>query len=988
MPHIVNSVDEMLRGFPQHLLIYKTNGEVNSPCPFCSGKNTKTTEVNGVIFYGEDRLVWYKEGGSTYCRQERKVHSYNEIAQKLFGVDTIVSESLIEVSKMERIEKDPEPILQSERYVDALHKRVDRDFWHMWYEDTLNRFKVGYGKMYEFSKNAERHIIPFHPRTVDKEWQAYAFEGRLPKNTQSEEQRNIKSAGLGGTTFWYVNDAPDSRTLFISEGPKDGISAWQLGYKNFMALFGAGFWKTKYAAWIAKQGYTKVILAGDNDDAGEAFVKKAGKDLQSFDIEVSYLKFNPDDKKGFDVTDHIVNNRDLNIKHLPTLITLGFVQDYSFVKPDYVPETPDFTDYKEVRDQLYPIIADYVYSKRNSIKLLATPPGVGKSYVLVKIAEELARKRVQEIEDSLKGKEDQPKTLNYCTVAFLGLFKNGWQDIIAQGADLTLWFNQEARNEDNCENLDNVNSIANKGYAAMSFCKFICPLSSRCLYLQQQIERKKKPITYFRHPSLHTNVLDDYKYIFIDEDPTGQFDTPLIANQEDMRPVHDAWDNMLDRRQTHILKQIVDATRLAMGTNAGLRNVISGSHFIALVDKQLEGKLSEYLEELPDEMIGNFQPSDLIQVDDLDNVPTRVVEPLIQIYKEEWKGYARNSNTRLHLVAGSLELYHRVRIRDFNKRKRIVICDGTPMLEKYKLIFGRDVEVYNPSLKSPNADVTVYYGSDVTRSTVNQALGWQMKRVIEGLPETKILNLEGKEYDLGNIAVDDTIFENPVVRNCFKIALDKAKKHKNLLLVTYQGFVPYLRYFLNKHGVTNVAYGHYGSLRGTNLYKDFEAVLLIGVQRVPYDTLYRRISAWATLSDLDYIDGELTYHQVPYHGHHSGASAIGFVNEFANTFAAHSEYSEAAQCAERIRLHTSPTKKFCYVIATRPLMPWTDRVMGLKETVNSFSDKTQQVLAFMREWYEATAYQTHAPYRLVQEKFSVSYSDVSKFRKQLEASYV
>ncbi len=981
MPTTVNSIYELMSEFPHQLVL--SSGEVHTPCPFCNGT---TITHKGRNFVGNDRLVWYKDGSGVYCRREGRLHSIYEVAEFLFGSDVVVSSELIELAKMERIEKDPEPILQSEAYVEALTKAVDKDFWHMWSDTTLDRFKIGYGKMYAYSKGALRHIIPFHPRTIDKVWKAYAFEGRLPKDDTSGEQRNIKSAGLAGTTFWYVNDDEVSKTLFISEGPKDGVSAWQLGYKNFMAIFGAGFWKTRYAAWIAKQGYTKVILAGDNDDAGADFVKKAGRDLQSFDIEVSYVKFTQDDKKGFDVTDHLVQGRALDVKPLPLVVTLGMVQDFRTVDPNYVPAQPQYTHYSQIRGDLEEIIREYVNSKRDTLKLLATPPGTGKSYALVRIAEELARKRVQAIQDSLKDKNETPKNINYCTVAFLGLFKNGWQDIIAQGADMSLWFNQEARNEDNCENLLNVTDIANKGYAAMSFCKFTCPVASRCAYLKAQELRKKFPITYFRQQSLLTAVLDDYNIIMIDEDPTSQFDTPLVAEQSDLRPVHDAWDNMLDREQARTLDKIVHATRLAMGENAGSRDVISGTRFIALVDKQLDGKLKELLDIIPDSIIDGYQPSDLIDITDLANVPKRAVEPLIRIMKEEWEGEIQNKNTRIHLVNGSLELYDLVRVRNFSRRKRVVVCDGTPFVEKYEIIFGRRVEVYAPELKSDLAETVVYYGSDVTRSTVNQALGWQMKRV-NNQRESKVLTLDGKEYDLGDVPVDDTIFENPVIRNVFKIALDKSKKHNRLLVVSYQSFIPYLKYFLDKKGAKNISYGHYGALRGTNLYKDHDAVLLVGVQRQPYAALYRRISAWGLLAGADYIDGELAYHQVPYHGHQSGASAIGFVNEFANKYAENIECAEAIQCYERIRLHTSDEKRTCYIIATRPLAKWVDRVVGFKETVNTLSDKRQAVMADMMNFYVAWGGMKHKPGPQVVKDWGISYTDVTKFRKEIEDVY-
>jgi hypothetical protein len=76
-------------------------------------------------------------------------------------------------------------------------------------------------------------------------------------------------------------DSPHLRAVVVCEGPADTVTAWLalrgLDFVGAVGVAGAQAWKPDFAAYF--EGLA-VVIAGDNDPAGEAFTYKVARDLQ------------------------------------------------------------------------------------------------------------------------------------------------------------------------------------------------------------------------------------------------------------------------------------------------------------------------------------------------------------------------------------------------------------------------------------------------------------------------------------------------------------------------------------------------------------------------------------------------------------------------------------------------------------------------------------------------------------------------------------
>ncbi|MGH7943322.1 MAG: CHC2 zinc finger domain-containing protein [Limisphaerales bacterium] len=68
---------------------------------------------------------------------------------------------------------------------------------------------------------------------------------------------------------WNGTAAKINQTLFITEAILDGMSLWQAGFKNVIALYGASGWTDDHAQLLRANGVSEIYLCLDNDKAGE-----------------------------------------------------------------------------------------------------------------------------------------------------------------------------------------------------------------------------------------------------------------------------------------------------------------------------------------------------------------------------------------------------------------------------------------------------------------------------------------------------------------------------------------------------------------------------------------------------------------------------------------------------------------------------------------------------------------------------------------------
>ena len=91
---------------------------------------------------------------------------------------------------------------------------------------------------------------------------------------------------------WNAVAAKNHQTLFITEAILDGMSLWQAGHRNVIALYGANGWTDDHERLLKENGATEIYLCLDNDDAGKEATAKIGKKMmkEAYRIASHHIK--------------------------------------------------------------------------------------------------------------------------------------------------------------------------------------------------------------------------------------------------------------------------------------------------------------------------------------------------------------------------------------------------------------------------------------------------------------------------------------------------------------------------------------------------------------------------------------------------------------------------------------------------------------------------------------------------------------------------
>lgn len=1042
---MITAKNEIFSLFPPGRLVYKTNGEIASPCPFCvPGKWT-----------GEDRFYFPPKangGACRRCKQEgrKSWYTYQDIVD-LLKPGEIVSEDLLFDALQEQIDqREVYPEAISDDHINLLHSNVKREYWYRfgWSDEVIDHFKLGFGQLRPFSKKMERHTIPMRLIRDDGETIEWAIEGRtgLSEDLKGEPRVKQTSGLMGKQWFWLVQEDDTNPTLYISEGAKDTVSAWAIGYRNILTVFGTERWDYPIAELLYKIGYRSIIVAGDNDEPGQHLNQFVAQTFHRWkDVKVCSVMFDGFPAKA-DTTNILERHRDgaraWIESHLSNPIEppvqRGLIQDFTQIDPNYAPARPPVVEsldtYRaaiaaDLRHFLinYDTLRKEAQAKNGLLKVFAPPTGAGKSYVMVQESERLAklkqdeveRKKLEihkevvqlqnrrlelmeksnltideqlilsEIDDTITTLQKRYNSVKQVAVLYAGPFVTGWDDLKQQGIDESLWFNYEARNPDNCQDYDAVTALANKGYTARAYCNTGCAFKTTCSasgYLAQDKQRLFKPITYVRHQNLLTSMVEDYHHIFIDENPLHVFDTPLVVGQEQLIPSYDGWDDQLDLVMVDKINLLISGLRriLADGKN------LSGESFLQALDEAVGCKLNDLLT-VPQDLVEQFQPETVYNFQDIDTLPIRCVPILYKVIREEWNFYIEHQgryNSRLNTTeSGKLLVYPLEKVH-ISRTRPIVIADGTALPELYGKLFDRELMVYSPEIHNPDSQTTVLYGSDFTRTNIRQQTGKALADFEKWAASASpiIEDVFGEAYNLDDIPFDEKMYESTALQKALALIKNYADKHESLLVVTYKSIrllLEHRLFSLYPSYKNKVHFGHYGALRGTNRFKEVEAALLIGCYRQPYADLHRRIQAWAWLDEPEfYIPFEIIIKQAPYHGHFMGNSFPTFSDEFAQRFVDMIEQGEMRQSLDRIRIHTSGRPKFGYLAMNRPVARWVNAIRPMSQIVQiNTSHRYGKALKYVQE-----VYNEHGKFpivRKIMEEFKISAKTYSKIKEEV-----
>ncbi len=651
------------------------------------------------------------------------------------------------------------------------------------------------------------------------------------------------------------------------------------------------------------------------------------------------------------------------------------------------------------------------------IKLLKAPPGAGKTHTLIRLAEQVAEdsygrsvvrlaklnqdldavkeqiatgdyedaEELTALERTLAGLQRNIDEFSYASVLWSTPFKSGYDDIVAAGATSNLWVNFDARDDTNCQNFALTQVLGNNHHDIGAFCKAHCPFSERCKregYLAQHNDRRSHPITVVRHQHLIGELSKDYPdLVIIDESPFHAVENPILVTPGMIQAHNATWEMEVSySHEVDAIELFTEACRRAISSNAGApqrlstgdanpQHTISGAAFFRLLDDHIQS-VTDAKQSL-NSALNAIQKQTLEQVyqpphreNSAANVLPRVVPDLYEAVRKELADFVRDRNNQLpsavHLVAGTLEIYPMRKIQ-IRARTPIIIADATAMIpELYEPVFERDLdEIYAPDIRNPNAKIEVVYGSDWTISEIDRSLGKEIKDRERALP-THVETLLGESLDLSETPyAPDDFGKNKLFTEYMDIIRTLLEKHTTLLVVVPKRVRGLLEDYV-KHNYPDWSerqkFNHFGNLRGTNRYKDMEAIALIGQYRIPYNVLWRRIQAWGRLLEFDEpIPYQMVFKGKPYHGRDDGHSYRTFSHEFAQRFVDFVEEGEMIQAAERIRPHATGENKYVYVFASRPAVTWvTETVKKSQFFKTSRQDSPiNKIKAFLIERFKA-----------------------------------
>lgn len=1021
-----------------------------SACPFCNPQS-----VDGApVLEGDDRFFASEDIPGGTCRvcqangrgtRGNGWYSDGQIAARMgkpLGADYVAP------TIQPRIEKPLD--YRDDIFVDAAHQNVDYQFWrerYNWTPDVVDKYKLGKGLLYPKHHNGRpQHIIPMR---VERYGQPQFPAWYCASRGDAKE----RLAGSSKPFMAIREDDPTTKTFVHTEGDTDFVTAGYLGFENVGSIFGSHAWTDDKAQLVVERGYTKILVLTDPDEAGQTLAQHIVKSYHKRNINDVWILDWGDERE--DLTGLLkTKNRDEARSWLlgRLILTQQGSQQNNYNTKERIKQP--LISLEELRGNGEKSLRSVVNNWVNAYDLLTmgkgevldlqTPPGSGKTHVLIETAEKLARDALVSHQNQRKYLEEKIETLKQTAatseddmeelektkrqlanfsetaVAWYGQYKHGWEDVMAITKSPELWYNFEARNTDNCQNYTKVMELGEKHHDIGYFCRTSCPFFAQCKesgYLKQDEERKGKPITFFRHQHLMASMAQDYKQLVVIDEYAGSIleNQPVRFKPEQIYAHRKGWQlETISFEMVEAITQFADATRAAMSYNAGAAQsfpdgstnpayIISGAQFLSLLDMQCRTLAGCSLDELVGRIDGavlhqQYQPNFNGGKDDL--IHLRCLPQFFDVVNRELLDYLDNPNNRypscIHCVAGVLEVYAPENIHT-RHRTPLIVADATGMPILYEAMFKRKVTTYAPTIHNPNAVIEQVIGNDWTKGQLNTQMGAALKdrRKLQQRDQDRIISLEGEEFDPANVPVSAELYQSSMVQNALAIIKKLASKHESLLVVTHKD----LREVLESHTqalfpqnsataefIDKIAWAHYGSVRGTNRYQDYEAVVLLGCFRIPYNIVWRRVQMWAWMLGIkEYIPPDTVRIMSTYDWPqaYQETEHRSFNHEFAQAYVDMIEQGELQQSAARIRPHSTFKEKFVYCFANRPAMQFINHITPMVDWMKTTElDAHHDLYLYMKKQYQKEG--KFPSYRAVRTDYSVGTDTIKRLRLQIE----
>lgn len=1052
---LVRSIDELYTAIPDFII--KSNGEYASACPFCGERvaNPNHVNSNGIKFAGTNRFIKLPNKDlfyCRYCRQEGRgrngTFSFREVTEML-GLH--ISRELEAASF--QIERDSKIISNVDfaEDVQRWHKDVVRKYWHAIgiSDETIDRWQLGYTKpqdRLEFGHITPMrlvNIVTGHLLTIGggkiKEYEAYGCEYRqvLPKPSPISKTQKPQFLFSGDVKrhgwAWIEQTDKTDGTMIITEGSKDALSAFEIGFGNFAASFGVDHFTRKHYEYIKSLGIQQVIIAGDDDEPGKKFSETGYYHCHSLGLAVAVVDWSKIVHKGNDLNDLLVQyGVDAKSKVLDSLIVLDIdlvkaaslevntapkrrlsrfeveQDDMGIIEEDeYVPVvTPsEITSLTNLRSEkegsLYHRIQEFTdnyrtyQGKRGALLYISVPPGAGKTLTTSRIAQQIIDREKVRIREQLKELNEQAAALlkeandvraedpikaellesevgtlqrkiatySRITVAWYGPFKAGYEDIQRFPAVIKEdWFDFEARTEENCRNYDTVRAMSDGRHQIMKYCQTSCQFRQNCAYMKQRELQDVHPAVYYRHNHLMMESPSNLKLVVVDESPIHIIESSFIELSYGKMGYQELAE--LSPEQHAHVNEFVFALKLALKKNSAAKSKqpVFGVAAIALLEeafKERQGDLGQWIALTDDELIEACEPN-YADPEGTAPVPLRWVADVMKAFILEYPEYRedpqRHRNSFIHFEGGKIIVmpYEIEKFRNIPRNVPIICLDATGMSPLLEAIFDRDIIEFSPAIRSKELQTTMVVGSDYTKSYVHtEILKLRKLEMAEGL-----LTDDYKDISIFK-AVND---KSPTFRDIYDLLRIVSRKHGKVLFVTYKELADFLRQRL--HGIgelgvdtSRLTVAHYGSLRGTNKYEDYDTAVLFGAYRVPYDIVWRNAMIWSRfLGNVDnLLSPEVVAKKAFYPNTNEGSEIWTFIDQFTQQYATMVEVGEMRQCADRIRPHNGG-EKHIYAVMNRPSVPYVDEVISYSAFLQKWRDNLFVKEEDVPEWLDRLLY--------------------------------
>ncbi len=346
----------------------------------------------------------------------------------------------------------------------------------------------------------------------------------------------------------------------------------------------------------------------------------------------------------------------------------------------------EYVTVEQARAQFEQAAEAYLHDAPIGILVGALPPGAGKTYIGVKLAEQVSRagKRVLYLGPRHDFFNDVRAASEATGHVLPEYFDRFWYEWLPRQTD-----DPESGKYGTCHYAPDIKIWQDRGYQSMDFCSRICGweyISNGCAYHRQKLVRQ--PIIFGQHAHLIAHpLLEQADLIIGDENPMSAFLHHWIIPGRFIVPPEIQNDNPL-AELLHTLSIKAAGDRKADGLD--LLNMIGGATYVREICEHAQ----------MDTSIAAYAPH-LRSAGQADQAPYFHLPNLVSLlYRESLAAEAGcDYPARVAIANGKLHLLLRHEVSAHTLGKHVIWLDATANEHLYKQMFRRPIEIIQPQIQ-------------------------------------------------------------------------------------------------------------------------------------------------------------------------------------------------------------------------------------------------------------------------------------------------